>query len=284
MHTSATEMHKTVIYLLTKGKNAAIIKTGDFMNGDITVTKIENIYFQRSENWCRTAFLPRFFNALTLFTEGEIEYHYSDKNIIAKKGDIMLFPGNLPYSGKMKSSSVAFIVLDFCCLKDDELEKFGAPCVFHSGDFEKHLSMLSKCVDLWNSNALGVNFTLKSTLYSILSDINFETEKAKPTKNILSYIISNLANPSLNVKTLCSEFFISESQLRRNMHKDTGFSPNEYIMTLRINKAKNELLHTNKEIKQIAIECGFASPYYFSRIFSKEVGIAPSKYRSLTHI
>ena len=61
---------------------------------------------------------------------------------------------------------------------------------------------------------------------------------------------------------ICGRFFISESQLRRNIKKATGLPPDEYIRRLRINRAKNELISTQWKICEISESCGFSSPYY----------------------
>ena len=51
------------------------------------------------------------------------------------------------------------------------------------------------------------------------------------------------------------------------------------IINKRISTAKHLLLTTNKTVCEIAFLCGFTDPLYFTRIFSKEIGIAPSVFR-----
>ena len=43
------------------------------------------------------------------------------------------------------------------------------------------------------------------------------------------------------------------------------------------------LVHTNLSICEIAQKIGFDDPYYFSRLFKKEMGLSPAHYRK-THI
>ena len=96
---------------------------------------------------------------------------------------------------------------------------------------------------------------------------------------IVSYIAKNIGDSTLSVADLCRKFFISESQLRRNIQRATRLTPSEYILTLRLNRAKNELSYTDRSVMEIAARCGFASPYYFSRCFSEEMGMSPLAYR-----
>ncbi len=59
----------------------------------------------------------------------------------------------------------------------------------------------------------------------------------------------------------------------------TGITPLSYFNQLRIQTACHHLDFTNLQINQIAMVLGFDDPYYFSRIFSKTMGVSPIKYR-----
>lgn len=56
-------------------------------------------------------------------------------------------------------------------------------------------------------------------------------------------------------------------------------SPNEDLIVKRIDEAKILLLSTRSSIEQIAVDCGFKSIYYFSRIFKKRTGVSPEAFR-----
>jgi transcriptional regulator GlxA family with amidase domain len=53
----------------------------------------------------------------------------------------------------------------------------------------------------------------------------------------------------------------------------------EYVMRIRLNKAKGLLRNTNKSIEEVAFECGFSSANYFGLIFKKEIGLSPLNYK-----
>lgn len=67
--------------------------------------------------------------------------------------------------------------------------------------------------------------------------------------------------------------------LRKRFKKETGFSPNQYFLMMKINSAKERLLRPNVSIKEIAYELGFSDQYYFSRLFKKKEGIPPKEFR-----
>ena len=61
--------------------------------------------------------------------------------------------------------------------------------------------------------------------------------------------------------------------------KYTGVPPVQYHLDLKILRAKEMLLYTDKSIKEISFEMGFQSIYYFSRVFKNKLGISPSEIR-----
>ena len=56
-------------------------------------------------------------------------------------------------------------------------------------------------------------------------------------------------------------------------------SPHEYILTLRLDKAKYLLTSTNQTIAEISQEVGFLSDTGFINAFKNRVGISPGKFR-----
>ena len=58
-------------------------------------------------------------------------------------------------------------------------------------------------------------------------------------------------------------------------------SPMSYFTQLKIRAACRLLDLTEKSVKVVAIETGYSDPYYFSRVFKKEMGISPDKYRAI---
>jgi AraC-like DNA-binding protein len=61
--------------------------------------------------------------------------------------------------------------------------------------------------------------------------------------------------------------------------KKTGFPPIEYFNHLKVQKACQYLLFTNLRIKEISQMVGVDDQYYFTRMFTKVMGLAPMKYK-----
>jgi YesN/AraC family two-component response regulator len=73
---------------------------------------------------------------------------------------------------------------------------------------------------------------------------------------------------------------ISRVQLFRKLKALTGQSASQVIRSFRLSKAKDMILSTQFNISEIAFEVGFKDPAYFTRVFTKEFGFAPSSLRS----
>ena len=85
----------------------------------------------------------------------------------------------------------------------------------------------------------------------------------------------------LDMKSLAESLSISYAHFRRVFKNHTGFSPYQYHLHLRINRARELLRFTNQPVKEIAARLNFASPYHFSRIFKEKTdGLSPSQWRN----
>lgn len=60
-----------------------------------------------------------------------------------------------------------------------------------------------------------------------------------------------------------------------------GRSPNDYLNSYRLEKSRDLLAGGTATIAEIAYHCGFGSASYFSELFLREKGLAPSAYRKL---
>ena len=101
----------------------------------------------------------------------------------------------------------------------------------------------------------------------------------KKINKILRYFQEHY-NESVKIEKLAEEWGISSRYVRKCFAEQIGMSCTDYITVLRMNKAKELLWETSKNITDIAMEIGYGTPQYFCRVFREEIGISPSEYRS----
>lgn len=80
---------------------------------------------------------------------------------------------------------------------------------------------------------------------------------------------------------LAASLGISYAHFRRLFKQQTGFSPYQYHLQLRVHRARELLQCTNLPVKDIAARLNFESPYHFSRTFKRKTsGMSPTQWRS----
>ena len=94
-----------------------------------------------------------------------------------------------------------------------------------------------------------------------------------------SIIENNISNSNLSIITILDELKISRVQLYRKVKALIGYNINDYLLTVRIQKAKFLLADDNFSISEIAYKVGFTSQSYFSTVFKSKVFFTPSEYR-----
>lgn len=92
------------------------------------------------------------------------------------------------------------------------------------------------------------------------------------------YIEENLGN-NLRVAEIAKMLNISTRHFNRAFKKFFNYSPQEFIIYLRTNKAKGMLAFTTINITDIAAACGFYDCTHFCKIFRRQTGISPKEYR-----
>ncbi len=78
---------------------------------------------------------------------------------------------------------------------------------------------------------------------------------------------------------MAQELMVSYSLLRHAFKQHTGFSPHQYQLQLRLEKAKTLLSGTPYSVKEIATMTGFNCPYHFSTLFKRKLGVSPLAWR-----
>ena len=99
----------------------------------------------------------------------------------------------------------------------------------------------------------------------------------------INYIHANFSE-NLSLEKLSEISCISISALERRFKKHLGRTPSQYINEVRLREARRLVIETDIPISQIAFQCGFIDPSYFSKRFCKTYGKPPSKLRKKAKI
>lgn len=83
----------------------------------------------------------------------------------------------------------------------------------------------------------------------------------------------------ITLDKLAEDFYINKFYLTRVFREQYGVTINNYLLQLRITKAKQLLRFTDEKIEEIGFDCGLGAATYFSRAFKQVEGISPREYR-----
>lgn len=96
-------------------------------------------------------------------------------------------------------------------------------------------------------------------------------------QKVKNNILERLSDPELTVETLCRSLALSQRQLHRKLTALTGKNAIQFIRAIRLARAKELLADKTMNVSEVAFEVGFDDPKYFSRVFTEEFGVPPSK-------
>ncbi len=102
-----------------------------------------------------------------------------------------------------------------------------------------------------------------------------------PVQEIERAIIRNFPDPDFELDSYLRSFPFSYDYLRKLFKKELGITPHQYLTDKRLQAAADYLCVFGTDegcISDIAGNCGFHEPLYFSRMFKKKYGVAPSYY------
>jgi two-component system response regulator YesN len=88
-------------------------------------------------------------------------------------------------------------------------------------------------------------------------------------------------NTDLSLQSLAEQFGISPSTLSRMFKEESGENFMDYIIRMRMDKAKEWLVHTDLSIKEISETLRYTTVHNFTRIFKQIAGVPPGIYRKL---
>lgn len=115
--------------------------------------------------------------------------------------------------------------------------------------------------------------------------VSFEKRKefsGKPIARVIEqvrFFMRQHIGTEFSMEQLAQQHNVGYSYFRKMFKKYTGVSPAQYHLQLRIIRAKELLVSTDKTISEIALQLGFQNIYHFSQLFKKKTGLNPSVFR-----
>ena len=157
--------------------------------------------------------------------------------------------------------------------------------MIHVEDMESERDTFLKLVSLFTSaegtyRAQG-SAILKQLLLKIIETVDENALPARMVEALDNYIRENagddISNTEIGAIFGYHPFYISKVLKDRK-----GTTLRQYIIAYRLKLAKKLLEESGKSVNEIAEDCGFNDPSYFTKTFKSAFGMTPKDYRNLT--
>ncbi len=145
-----------------------------------------------------------------------------------------------------------------------------------------------KLVETVRMASIGYQQVIPGLVYQILGMLNcfsyYKEQNTQIDKIVAEakFLMQEAIDKATDIQDIIKGLPVSYSKFRKTFAEKTGASPNQYLLELRLQRAKELLKTTTLQIKEIATQTGFDSAYYFSKFFKKRNGTSPKSYRSGT--
>lgn len=209
---------------------------------------------------------------ISICLSGQITYRMGEKEYISRKGNIAILPQGATYA--IYGDAVGLFPLINFEASGLELQEI----LILSPENPEVLSRSFE--EIKKAFAVGNRMLAFERFYGMLNYLlsSSQRKKKNPLFNVLEYIENHLGDASMNNSTLAAHFGVSEVYFRKLFLAEVGVTPKQYILNLRIQKAKQLLSETFYTVTTIAELCGFGSLYHFCRAFKGKVGCTPRTY------
>ncbi len=138
----------------------------------------------------------------------------------------------------------------------------------------------------WETGDLIDEAALTSDLYAILAQALVSPhdavgqQPAEPVETMKAFLAARMHDPAVDLEAMAARVGLSYSYARALFKAQTGQAPNQYLIALKLRRAKELLLATDRRIHCIAESVGYDDPYYFSRLFKKRERLSPERFRA----
>lgn len=241
------------------------------MPNKITVTEIKELFTVSSPRGRCETIKNRKSYGLSFCSDGKITYSTNGNTAVSDEYHAVILPKGQNYLLHGDKSGI-FPVINFDCREFICDEVISLPIYNPDAyiiDFEK-----MKALSLFAENRAKIF----SIFYGILHRLSSESTVNSVILPAVKYIESNYQNPSLSNAELAQKCNISEVYFRKIFAEAYKTTPKQFIVDIRINKAKQLLSDGILKVGSVAEQCGFSNQYHFCRIFKMKTGLAPTEY------
>jgi len=230
---------------------------------------------------------------------GSQYYQIGEKNYLLKGGDFLITPPNIIHGSSSfpeEKGSLFWMII--------KVPK--TPFKLLNLTTKESQLLIERLLNLENHHFKG-SADIKKTLVEIFASYNKKDDSLKKieiTNFILNFLLKVIrcgdkTGPNtlssdieycckyieenifqkIYINELAAKINLSESRFKHKFKAEIGTPPNEYIVKIEIEKAKDLIRKNEISIKDLAYDLGFSTAAYFSTVFKKYQGVTPTEFK-----
>ncbi len=226
-------------------------------------------------------------DVFTFTISGSCTYVLEDGRVLkVKPGDVLFLTHTEKYTFSTDEANYEYIFCDF--LLEDGVDCKSRLFTPQNGNYAENLfRKLERRFNSQSKTAEAEALSIFYEIYAMLMTAANPDYVALPLKNKIyeakAYIDSNYKRCTLSISELAEHVGMSDVYLRKLFRSQLGISPSQYLISHRLNKARELMHYPLLSLEECALQSGFSSLQYFSRVFKKTFGITPHEYRKKEH-
>lgn len=234
--------------------------------------------------------------AFFIVEEGTFQYSINGVGGQASTGDIVACPPNTDFHREIVTGCLSFHFVLFnwrearSQMEKDIISKLSS-IPLQKFSIQESNRLASTLTHLRKTDRSRVTDTLTKLREHLLNDLwllyylevqrGHQIRKEDAVMAEVKRIIEKNAFGRLILMHIAEQLHLNKVHLTRRFRQCYGITPMNYLTELRMKKAKLLLTNSDNTLEKIAHACGYDNEFYFSRVFVKHVGMAPSQYRKV---
>lgn len=228
---------------------------------------------------------------ITLILEGSVKNYTPTSIQLLRTHDVVFMNKNIVHEliDIESDKTLKYINLAFSDTIMNRIKIIFPNFILPNNAFIQHLShaKMTKLINFYNEINLNDNYyetnkDIELFLYQVIKEVIYHNDHQRSMypnwfKSLLLDIQKK--NNIKNVSDIFTKSPYSKQYTIKKFHEYLNMTPSEYLNKTKIDHSIELLISSDLSISNIAFECGYNNVEYFDRIFKKNTGLSPLRYR-----
>ena len=219
---------------------------------------------------------------VTVLLKGSMYYMINGEPVVLHSGDAIVYQiGDI--RSRKESREAEYRSFNVLLGQTEQLPRLHG--VIRDCMTEEMHSILDLASRLLSDESTTTDEMAEHIFYLLYYDLYNKSKAVKEPDTVVKikeYVGTHLSEP-LSLSQISTQVFLSPNYCNYLFKNCTGETITSYVIRMKMERAKNDLLNTDKPLTEISASLGYAYYSYFSKLFKKKMKISPTELRQ-THI